>query len=126
MSNASLELLERRTVYANALNKSLEVFVSYTEEAVDDVMSNGLRPIADAADLDRIIVFRIFEIENNTAGEIYRWDKAKGGTAPLDEALKVLPLGGAMKRWVSIVSSDTCISLKRSEFAEDEAAFLSP
>ena len=121
----TIEAYERRTVYANALNKSLEIFTSYTEKAIDDVMSNGLRLIADAANLDRIIVFRIFGLESNTAGEIYRWDKVLGGTAPVDPALKVLPVTPALKRWISIIANDTCVSLRRSEFTEDEAAFLS-
>jgi diguanylate cyclase (GGDEF)-like protein/PAS domain S-box-containing protein len=125
-NKGTIEANERRTVYADALNKSLEIFISFTEKAFDDVMSNGLRPVADAAGLDRVIVFRVFGIESNTAGEIYRWDKIEGGTAPLDNALKVLPVTSTMKRWISVVSNDTCISLRRSEFAEDEAAFLTP
>ncbi|MCL1928370.1 MAG: diguanylate cyclase [Treponema sp.] len=120
-----MEAHERRTVYSNALNKSLEVFVSYTEKAIDDVMSNGLLLIAEAANLDRIIIFRIFGLESNNAGEIYRWDKVLGGTAPIDPDLKTLPITPVMKRWISTVVNDTCISLKRSNFTEDEAAFLS-
>ena len=119
-------LLESRTAYANALNKSLDIFISYTEKSIKDVMSKGLQPIVDAAGLDRIIVFRIFDIKNNTAGEIYRWDKNEGGTAPADPVLKILPFTTAIKHWLSVVSNNTCISLRRSEFTEDEAAFLSP
>jgi PAS domain S-box-containing protein len=118
--------LERRIVMMNALNKSLEIFVSYTEDMFDDIMSNSLRPIADAADLDRIIFFRVWEKERLYAGEVYRWDKVLGGTAPIDETLKVLPVFGAMQRWISVMSNDVCVSIRRSEFEEDEAAFLSP
>ncbi|MCL1818081.1 MAG: GAF domain-containing protein, partial [Spirochaetaceae bacterium] len=120
------ELLESRTAYAYALNKALDIFVSYTEESIDDVMSKGLWPVADTACLDRIIVFRILGLQSNTAGEIYRWDKAHGGTAPVDPALKVVPVTAALKRWISVMTDNTCISLRRSEFTEDEAAFLSP
>jgi len=119
-----LDKNERRELYANALNKSLEVFVSYTEKEVDDILSNGLKPIAAAAGLDRIIVFRISNIEAMLCGEKYRWDRIMGGTAPIDHILKELPVTPTIKRWVSIISDDTCISLKRSEFKEDEAAFL--
>jgi len=41
-----LDVNERRELYANALNKSLEVFVSYTEKELNDIISNGLKPIA--------------------------------------------------------------------------------
>ena len=117
---------EPQNIYSEALNKSLEIFISFNERAIDEVMSKGLCPVAQAAGLDRIIIFRIYGLESSTAGEIYRWDKALGGTAPIDPLLRVLPVTAVLKRWVSIVSDDSCISLKRSEFTKEEAAFLSP
>jgi hypothetical protein len=88
----------------DAVNKVFEIFTPCTKHVFDDVMSSGLWPIADAANIDRIIFFRMWEKERDYAGEVYRWDKAKGGTAPVDEALKVLPVFGAMKRWISLFS----------------------
>jgi len=121
-----LETNECRELYTNALNKSLEIFVSYTEKEVNDILSNGLWPIATAAGLDRIIVFRISNRDAMLCGEEYRWDRIAGGTAPIDPALKELSVTTAIARWVSMMSDDSCISLKRSEFKEDEAEFLSP
>jgi diguanylate cyclase (GGDEF)-like protein len=115
-----------REIYAYALNKSLETFVSYTERSFDDVMSNGLSQIANVTDVDRILVFRVWSKEQSGAGEIYRWDRIEGGTRPVDDALKVLPVFPALKRWISAMSEDTCVSLRRSEFLPDEDAFLSP
>jgi len=120
-----LDTNERRELYANALNKSLEIFVSYTEKEVDDILSNGIWPIATVAGLDRVIVFRISNRDAMLCGEEYRWDRIIGGTAPIDPALKELPVTTAIARWVSMMSDDSCISLKRSEFKEDEAAFFS-
>jgi signal transduction histidine kinase/ActR/RegA family two-component response regulator len=117
---------ERLAIYTEALNKSLKKFISHTEETIDDVMSDGLWPIAEAASLDRIIVYRVWAAERHAAGEIYRWDKAKGGSTPVDEALKTLPVTETVKRWIHMMSDDSHISLKRSEFTEGEAAFLSP
>jgi hypothetical protein len=116
----------RRDLYANALNKSLEVFVSYSEKDFNDIMSKGLKPIAAAAGLDRITVFRIYNQEFIFSGEKYRWDRLKGGTAPVDEDLKELPASPVISRWNSIMSDDFCISLKRGDFKEDEAALLTP
>jgi hypothetical protein len=116
----------RRELYANTLNKALEIFVSYTEKEVDDIMSRGLKPIAAAGGLDRIIIFRILNKGSMTFGERYRWDRVMGGTAPIDEALRELPVSTAVTRWISIMSDDSCISLRRSEFKEDESAFLGP
>jgi len=122
-----LDTNERRELYANALNKSLEIFVPYTEKEVDDILSSGLRPIASTAGLDRIIIFRTLNKGVMTFGEKYRWDRIIGGTAPVDDTLRELPVTTAVARWVSIITSDdSCISLRRSEFKEDEAEFLVP
>jgi signal transduction histidine kinase/CheY-like chemotaxis protein len=112
--------------YTSALNKSLEIFVSHAEEAIADVMSNGLRPIAEAASLDRIVIFRVWSREDESAGEIYRWEKEQGGSAPVDEALRKLPVTEAVRRLMYAVSDGSCISLRRGEFTEAEIAFLSP
>jgi signal transduction histidine kinase/CheY-like chemotaxis protein len=117
---------ERLAVYNNALNKSLEIFVSHNDKSINDVMSNGLRPIADVASLDRIIVFRSWSKENDAAGEIYRWDKAKGGSAPIDEMLRTLPITDTLKGWMYAISDGSYIVLRKSNFTEGEAAFLSP
>jgi len=111
--------------YTNALHKALEIFVSYTECSFDDVMSNGLRTIAEVAEVDRIIVFRVWAKERAGAGEIYRWDRVEGGTRPIDNELKVLPVTSALKRWISIMLDNSCVSLKCSKFLPDEYAFLS-
>jgi diguanylate cyclase (GGDEF)-like protein len=120
-----LDSNERRDLYTNALNKALGIFVSYIEKDIDDILSHGLWPIANAAGLDRIIVFRIADNDAMLSGEKYRWDRLMGGTAPIDVSLKELPITSATMRWKSIISDDSCICLKRSQFKEDEAAFLS-
>jgi diguanylate cyclase (GGDEF)-like protein len=122
----SLDINERRALYANAINKSLEIFVSYTGKDVGDILSNSLKPIAAATGLDRIIVFRIINKEAMLCEEEYRWDRIMGGTTPINDGLRRLRVTPAIKRWLSIISDDSCISLKRGEFREDEAAFLSP
>jgi len=121
-----LDANERFRLYANTLNKSLEIFVSYNEKDIDDTISNGLKLIASAAGLDRIIVFRVKNKDKLLFGEKYRWDRIVGGTAPIDNVLRELPVTSAVRRWISIMSNDVCISLKRSEFKTDEADFLSP
>jgi len=112
--------------YNDALHRALEVFVSYTERSFDDVMSNGLYAIADTASIDRLLVCRVFAKERNSAGEVYRWDRVQGGTAPINEELSQLPITTALKRWVGAMLKDNCVSLRRSEFLEDEAAYLVP
>jgi len=110
--------------YASALHKALEVFVSYAERSFDEVMENGIATIADVAGIDRVLVVRVWAKESNRAGEIYRWDRAGGGTTPVDKNLHQLPINEALKRWVAVMLRDNCVSLRRSEFTEEEAAFL--
>jgi len=117
---------ECRELYANALNKALEILFSYTEKDIDNTLSHGLWPIANAAGLDRILVFRILDSDAMICGETYRWDRLSGGTAPIDDTLRELPVNSAVKRWISIMADGSCISLKRSTFKEDEAVFLGP
>ncbi|MDR2561586.1 MAG: sensor domain-containing diguanylate cyclase [Holophagales bacterium] len=112
--------------YATALHKALEIFISYTERTFEDVMSNGLNTIADVVDIDRLLVVRARSRERATPGEIYRWDRAKGGTRPIDDELKELPLTMPLRRWIEVMRKDSCVSLRRSEFTEEEAAFLTP
>jgi diguanylate cyclase (GGDEF)-like protein len=119
--------LERNAGYSAILNRLLETLVSSIgEETVDNVMSKGMQLVADTISLDRIIVYRIFDRGGENAGEVFRWDKDRGGTVLVDEALSTLPITATIKRWVSIASKDECIKLRRSELSGDEAAFLVP
>ena len=70
MINEPVDLLKKRADYANALHSSLEILVSYTEKEFAHVMSNGLWPIAKVAEIDRIVVFRVWSEEQNIAGEL--------------------------------------------------------
>jgi diguanylate cyclase (GGDEF)-like protein len=121
-----LDLNDRRELYTNTLNKALEILVSHIEKDIEEVLSHGLWPIANAVGLDRIIIFRIVDKDAMLCGEKYRWDRVTGGTAPVDDTLRELPVNSAIRRWVTLMSSDKCISLVRGEFKEDEAAFLNP
>jgi len=125
------KILERRMKYTNALNKTLEIFVSRAEESIDAIMGNGLWPVMEVTSLDRLLVFRARNPHDNDVnerkpGEIYRWDRDRQGSAPIDDELKTLPVTTALKRWLGAMMNDECVSLRRSEFTEDEAAFLSP
>jgi len=125
------EVLERRMNYTNALNRTLEIFVSRAEESIDAVMGNGLWPVMDVVSLDRLLVFRSRNPQSKDAderksGEIYRWDRDSRGSAPIDDKLKTLPVTTALKRWLGAMMNDECVSLRQSDFTEDEAAFLTP
>ena len=120
--------MEKNEKYCNlvaALNQALEIFTSNNGKTFDDVMTDGLRPIADAAGLDSIIVYSLL---NNEAekhfGQVYRWVKEEGGIAPINESLRVLPNNPTIKRWIEALSKGSLLTIKASGLDEDEKAFL--
>jgi len=108
-----------------ALNKSLETFTANSEKKFDDMMANGLRPIAEAAGLDRIVVFCIL---GNDAiiryKQVYRWAKDEGHPVPSEEKLKAMSESQVVQKWLEILSEDKTVNLNSAVISGEEAAFL--
>ena len=116
---------ERRIAITEALNTAIDIFTSHSEKAFIDVMSNGLWPIADAVALDRIVFYRRLNMEGEFRFEqIYLWDGVKGGMAPLDEELRILPDIPVLRRWISTLSKGGCVRIRRSDMDQDETELL--
>ncbi|MDR0494423.1 MAG: response regulator [Treponema sp.] len=119
------ESYERRAVISGALNKAIEIFTSHDEKAFDEVMTRGIRPIADAVGLDRVVFYGVVERAGDEHfGQIYLWDKAKGGLTILEDELRVLPNTTVMKRWLSVLAQGACIRLQENGYSEDERDFF--
>ena len=109
-----------------ALNKSIEIFSVNKEDTFDEVMANGIRPIAEAVGLDRVVFYMLIEKEDvKRIGQIYRWDKSKGGLMSIADELRILPHVPIIDEWLSILSKGSCIRLKESEYSKEAAALLS-
>jgi len=84
-SAEAFEALERSKKMADALNRAAVIFLSNGGDSLDEMITAGIGPIADIADLDRLSVWR----NNKTAdglnpSQLCRWDRKAGGvTAPL-------------------------------------------
>jgi len=116
---------ERRAAIIDALNKSIEIFSSHNEKTFEEVMANGVRPFADAVGLDRVVFYKLADIEGGKRlGQVYRWDKSEGGLMSIAEELKVLPYVPVLENWVSTMSRGGCVRLRESEYSADAAAFL--
>jgi len=116
---------KNRAAIVEMLNTAIEVFTVHDEENPDTVISNGIRLIADAVGLDRVVIYRRIEVDGASAfGQAYRWDKAKNGLDSLDDELKILPKTPLMERWNSVLSGNECVRLRESDMAADEGAFL--
>jgi len=80
----SFESLKRSKEMSDTLNKAAEIFLSgniNTPDSYEEMMTAGMSLIADMADLDRLNLWRNFETPDGLhTSQIYRWDRASGGT----------------------------------------------
>jgi len=119
------ELSGRRAAIVEALNKSIEIFSVNKEDKFDEVMTNGIRPIADAVGLDRVVFYMVVDIEGGKRlGQVYRWDKSEGGLMSLDEELKVLPNIPVLDHWITVLTKGEFVIIRESDYNEDQAAFM--
>ena len=126
-NNENANLSGRRAAIAEALNKSIEIFSVSKEDTFKEVMTNGIRPFANAVSIDRMAFDKLVLIEGGKRlGQVHQWDKSKDGLMPIAEELKVLPDYPVIEKWISITSRGGCVRLKESDYSEDEAAFLRP
>jgi len=110
---------------SEALNMAVEIFVSYSEEDFNDVMTNGLNPIAEAVELDRICVFKqIKEKGEQVLKRVYLWDKVAGGTLLEEERPFFLHNVKVVKRWVDTLLMGRYINAHIGGMNEEEMAFI--
>ena len=122
-TGASPKLSERRTLMTNALNEMIGVFCSHNDQAFNDVLSNALRPAAEAAGADRIVIYQYVEIAHEMRlKQLYRWDKSKNILTK--KSLEYLPNSPQILRWLEKLLAGECISRTSGEMAEGESAFM--
>jgi signal transduction histidine kinase/PAS domain-containing protein len=113
---------ERFIAITGALNTTVEILLSHSEESFNDMMTNALLPVALAAELQRIAIYWL-QNGKRRLGQTYVW--AHGKTASLDEELIELPDIPPVARWLGILSKGECINLRTDTLPKDEEAFLS-
>jgi len=119
------DVFDRRAKIVEALNKSIEIFSANKEETFDEVMTNGIRPFADAVGLDRVVFYKKVDVEGGKSlGQIYRWDKSKGGLMSLDEELKVLPRHPVLDEWLLMALQNRNVRFRESDYTADVAALM--
>jgi signal transduction histidine kinase/CheY-like chemotaxis protein/PAS domain-containing protein len=124
-NNAKKTVSNNRAVVIEALNRSVEIFSIQKEKTFDEVITNGIKPIADAVGLDRVIIYTVVKRDGvNRFEQIYRWDKQEGGLAPLDDESHILPDIPVMQKWLEVISNGGCIRLKKSDYSESEENFF--
>ena len=118
-----INLSAYRTAMVDALNKALEIFCFHGDAKIDQVITNGLYPIADVMNVNRIIVYRNIDINGEMRlKQLYRWVREKRGLAVA--SLYFLPDNLAINGWLDILRQDICINQRLSDMSDDEAAFM--
>jgi PAS domain S-box-containing protein len=76
----------RATTLTNVLNNMSEIFLTQSGRTLEDVMNEGSRMLTDLAEIDRFSLFRnTVEDGYLYMSQIYRWEKASGGTTKIND-----------------------------------------
>ncbi len=113
---------DRSGAMLKALHKTLDIFAFYNHamSTVDEILSDGIWPVADVADIGHVSVYRVFEDEPGSRrfGQVYRWSKADGGSTPLNAKSYAVQGNPAVERWLSALSADECVFATTGDLAE--------
>jgi len=115
------ETAGHRNAIISAVNKTVEIFTSHGGKSFDEVICGGLQPVAEAAGLNRIAVYRVLEKNTLRIGQIYVW--AYGKTVPLDKELIELPKVEPVIRWLHILTKGEYVHGNAAEMSKDQADF---
>jgi signal transduction histidine kinase/DNA-binding response OmpR family regulator/PAS domain-containing protein len=134
-SSESFDALERSKKMADTLNKAAIIFLSNSEKTFEEMMTTGMKPIADIAGLDRISVWRNFWVENVLhTSQIYRWDRQLGGTTEPTSVLFDITYEKLAPRWENLLAAGETINSPVSLLPEAQmlqsfgvvSAFITP
>jgi signal transduction histidine kinase len=110
-AEGAAKALKRREKMLDALNEAAIMFLAQHEESFEDMMTEGLRLIADVMDLDRISVWRNFEMPDGLcASQIYRWARVAGGSTLPVAGMGNISYAKLVPRWEGLLSNGKSIN----------------
>ncbi|MDR0289615.1 MAG: PAS domain S-box protein [Treponema sp.] len=105
------ESLKQRTKMLSVLNEAAIMFMAQMEEGFEDMMTAGLRLIADELQLSRITIWRNAKMPDGLrASQIYRWHKESGGTTKPTAGLENILYTAEVPRWETLLGRGECIN----------------
>ncbi|MDR0325895.1 MAG: response regulator [Oscillospiraceae bacterium] len=123
-ADAYVKLLHREQLI-EVLNNTANKFLSQGGESFEELLNDGLWPIADRAGVDRIAVYSSVDTgEGKRFGQIYRWNKKEKGSVPLDDHMRLLPDLPMITNWLNILMSGQSVTLCFNSMTEDEKIFF--
>jgi PAS domain S-box-containing protein len=110
-----------RKLMLDALSEMDFILMAQKSKTFDEVMGESLMPVAEAARLDRIVIYRFTD---EHFGQYYRWEKSERGLISLDGELVVLPDIPVLRGWIARMREGGVINIRTSTMTGDERAFL--
>ncbi|MCL2000581.1 MAG: diguanylate cyclase, partial [Planctomycetes bacterium] len=121
----ALDVAERRSVLVGALNDAIGILCRHREDSFDEVLSNGLRPMAEVMRIHRIIVLRkVIADGEERLKQLYRWDKVEDGLTT--RSFTYLPKIPSTEGLINTVLRNECVNRRLSDMPEAERAFHKP
>jgi PAS domain S-box-containing protein len=113
------------TALTNALNKMSEIFITQSGKSFDDTMSMGGELIADIAEIDRLSILRnTVEDGDLYMSQVYRWEKASGGTTKINNNFVHVAYKQIAPVWERMFMEGKSLSGPARLMPEREAALL--
>ncbi|MDR0306431.1 MAG: response regulator [Chitinispirillales bacterium] len=115
----------KRALVVDALNRAMEVFVSFNGSSFEEVLSSGLQMIADVMGLDRVCFFRQMEVSGETGLKmILQWDKAVSAVLAAYEF--IMPTDYPfVNEWIKITKNGGTINCRVCDLPREASDFLS-
>jgi len=105
------EEMRNRAKMEAALNKAAVMFLSQNEETFGTIMTDGVKEITNAFNLDRLSIWRnVPKPDGLHAKQIYRWDRESGGTTIPRKGLEDVAYSESVPRWENLLASDKTIN----------------
>jgi len=110
-NHVNKQLLERSKKMADILNKTAVLFLSGNNRPFEEIMTDGVTPIADMCGLGRVSVWRNFDMPDTMhTSQIYRWDRQSGGTTKPTPGLEDVTYEMLAPRWKELLPGGECIN----------------
>ncbi|MCL1824205.1 MAG: ATP-binding protein, partial [Oscillospiraceae bacterium] len=124
-ANDSFESLKHREKIISVLNQTAVTFLSWNERTFEEMMNQSTALIAEAAELDRVSVFRNFKGEHGLhTSQIYRWEKESGGATKPNEIFKDVPYAKITPNWEVSFANRNVINSPVSLMNEPEKGLM--
>ena len=111
LAKDALETLQQSKEMTDVLKDTAISFLSQRESSFEDMMTAGVRLIADLVDMDRLTVWRnIRKPDGLHLSQVYRWDRDSGGTTHPDDKFTDISYAESASEWEGILAKGGTIN----------------